>query len=444
MPGAKPAIVFSSRKAIVLSTNVRKNNSVEFVPGYNVVNMKKLSPTAAAEVQQERPFFYLLTAVLLGLYVLSVLGSEMWRQPGRLALFSVLMLIHLAAHWSVFVIQYPPSWYWPYLVLQGILVFPIIYLGGNLGVLFGLYMALIGESVGLLRKNTLHIAIFIAYYILLSLASYRLMIGGNFLAWGLYVLPMALFVSIYVWLYSRQAEARERAQKLAGELEVANRQLSEYAARVEDLSIAAERQRMARELHDTLSQGLAGLILQLEAADAHLAHDRSGRAREIVQEAMGRARATLADARQVIGNLREHPGVSQLGAAIYREVERFTQATGIPCEAELQLDSQIPDSFCEPTLRIIAEALTNIARHARASRAGARLTTNEKEFIAEVWDDGVGFDPSTVEVGHYGLLGMRERARLAGGKLEIVSEAGKGTRLILRFPFKEGWDFPDV
>jgi NarL family two-component system sensor histidine kinase YdfH len=205
--------------------------------------MKKLSPTAAAEVQQERPFFYLLTAVLLGLYILSILGSEMWRQPGRLALFSVLMLIHLAAHWSVFVIQYPPSWYRPYLVLQGILVFPIIYLGGNLGVLFGLYMALIGESVGLLRKNTLHIAIFIAYYILLSLASYRLMIGGNFLAWGLYVLPMALFVSIYVWLYSRQAEARERAQKLAGELEVANRQLSEYAARVEDLSIAAERQR---------------------------------------------------------------------------------------------------------------------------------------------------------------------------------------------------------
>ncbi len=83
MPGAKLTIVFSSRSEIVLSANVRKNNSVESVPGYNVVNMKKLSPTAAAEVQQERPFFYLLTAVLLGLYILSILAQRCGANRGR-------------------------------------------------------------------------------------------------------------------------------------------------------------------------------------------------------------------------------------------------------------------------------------------------------------------------------------------------------------------------
>ena len=86
----------------------------------------------------------------------------------------------------------------------------------------------------------------------------------------------------------------QRPCELLAELETANRQLTEYAARVEDLTIAAERQRMARELHDTLSQGLAGLILQLEAADAHLAANRPERARGILEQSMEKARGTPA------------------------------------------------------------------------------------------------------------------------------------------------------
>jgi NarL family two-component system sensor histidine kinase YdfH len=398
------------------------------------MNAKSLPSTRAEP--DERPFFFFLTFVLVGLYVWSIINVETLHQPLTLILFTALMLIHLGLHWSlVWISSRRAGWDSLYLVLQGILAFIIIYLGGNIGVLFGLYMALIGESIGVFRKDRLRLAISLAYYILLSLASYYLTMGpGNVFGWALFVLPMSLFVIIYVVLYSRQGEARERAQILAAELETANRQLSEYAARVEDLTIANERQRMARELHDTLSQGLAGLILQLEAADAHLTHDQPERAQEIVRDAMERARAALSNARRVIGDLREPTDVLPLNDAIRREADRFTQAAGIPCEIQFHPGAAIPDALDEPILRIVAEALTNIERHAQATRAGLNLSTNRDEICVEIWDDGVGFDVSKTDARHYGLLGMRERARLAGGRLEVQSEAGKGTRLTLRLP----------
>ena len=253
----------------------------------------------------------------------------------------------------------------------------------------------------------------------------------------IYFYVNAFFVVVYVVLYGRQVEARDRAQSLLRELETANTELAEYADRVEDLTLAAERQRMARELHDTLAQGVAGLILQLEAADSHLSGGRAERAQGIVQQAMARARATLAEARQVIGDLREQPSSSpDLASALREETERFTRATGISCELDLRLPDALPDTLCEHTVRVVAEALANVARHAQANHVWVGGVETEEWLEIEVRDDGVGFDPAaiTTESGHYGLIGMRERARLAGGTLAIDSVPGTGTRLLLRLP----------
>lgn len=108
--------------------------------------------------------------------------------------------------------------------------------------------------------------------------------------WLLTVIPVVVFISMYVTLYVRQAEARERAELLAAELKSANQQFNRIRHRVEDLTIATERRHLARELHDTLSQGLAELILQLEAVDAHLSNDRSEKARSIVASTMSSPR----------------------------------------------------------------------------------------------------------------------------------------------------------
>ena len=152
---------------------------------------------------------------------------------------------------------------------------------------------------------------------------------------------------------------------------------------------------------------------------------------------MARARATLAEARQVIGDLREQPSSSpDLASALREETERFTRATGISCELDLRLPDALPDTLCEHTVRVVAEALANVARHAQANHVWVGGVETEEWLEIEVRDDGVGFDPAaiTTESGHYGLIGMRERARLAGGTLAIDSVPGTGTRLLLRLP----------
>ena len=193
--------------------------------------------------------------------------------------------------------------------MQGALAFALTLLANNVALILGLYIGLIGEAIGILRNARLS-AIAVIVYLGLATINFVLISGWQgLLLWALATALMVFFVVAYVSLYSRQTEARARAQALLSELETAHRELAEYAARVEDLTLAAERQRMARELHDTLAQGLAGLILQLEAANSHLASGRVERAKEILVQAMTRARNTLADARRAIGDLRQGAAV---------------------------------------------------------------------------------------------------------------------------------------
>ncbi len=305
-------------------------------------------------------------------------------------------------------------------------------------------MALIGESVGIL-VTTRRKVIAVVFYLVLSAISYLLMASWRDLIWwAIAILPMTFFVTVYVFLYGRQAEAREEAQALSRKLEAANRQLTEYSAQVEDLTRTAERQRMARELHDTLAQGLAGLILQLEAADSHLANSRPERAQAIVQQAMTRARATLGDARRAIDDLRAGAATAaDLADAVRAEADHFTAATGLPCNLDLALPAPLSQALCEQAARAVAEALTNVARHAQARQVwvqlhGCTAPAQTPGLAIEVRDDGCGFDPAAQAApGHYGLLGLRERARLAGGVLEIASAPRQGTTVRLCLPLAE-------
>ena len=250
--------------------------------------------------------------------------SPGWSPPIRCCL-----RLHIIVHWNVSrIIQKRSRIVW-YILGQSALAFVIVSLSGNIGMLFALYMALIGETIGFLGINRWGVLSVILYLTcsFINLILFKVEERASF--WLLVSMPTVIFVGMYVILYTRQAEAREKAQALAAELEKANHQLSEYAAQVEDLTITNERQRMARELHDTLSQGLAGLILQLEAADAHLTNNRKDKAQAIIGNAMEQARATLTDARHAIDDLRQS-SAEDLDAALRLEIDRFTNATGIP------------------------------------------------------------------------------------------------------------------
>jgi NarL family two-component system sensor histidine kinase YdfH len=390
------------------------------------------------KVENETRFFvWFMTLVLVGISILSILQNPKLHKPGWLVLFVGLMIVHIALHWMLEAILQSRRGTIGYVVVQSLLAFSIVYLANNTMMIWGLYMALIGEGIGFLgltRWGLLHSG----YYLILSLGNYWIITGGvDLFLWSVALLPAVLFVGIYVTLYLRQFEARAQAQELLKNLEAANRQLSAYAAQVEDLTLLAERQRIARELHDTLSQGLAGLILQLEAADAHLANAHPDRARLIVQQTMERARLTLAEARKAIGDLRQEAvEPDDLAPALRREIERFTQETGTSCELQLDHMDDIPARFFEPVLRTVSEGLTNIARHAQAHKVSVKISTKDDRLWVEIRDDGIGFDPRSAfnQGGHYGLVGLRERAELVGGTLDIESQVGGGTVLTLRLP----------
>jgi NarL family two-component system sensor histidine kinase YdfH len=383
--------------------------------------------------QDYRIFFIFMTIVLIGMYFMSLAQNPALHQFWSWALFTFLMMIHIALHWMVIRIIQTSTRKVLYIIGQGLLAFIITYLSQNTGMVFSLYMALIGETIGFLGISRWSV-LSTLYYLSLSLLNFLLFTdaSGAFF-WLLTVIPIVIFIGLYVTLYLRQAEAREKAETLALELESANRQLTDYAARVEDLTIANERQRMARELHDTLSQGLAGLILQLEAADAHLAHQRNDKAQSIIGNAMEQARITLADARRVIDDLRQ-PSLDDLDSALRREMDRFTDATGIPIHFHSDQTPPLPDSTKETLIRILAESLTNIAHHAQAQNVEVRVEVKDKTIFLTVRDDGIGFDTSSIPSGHYGILGIKERVRLVNGDFEIQSENGKGSMLKIAIP----------
>lgn len=388
-------------------------------------------------LKQTRPLYWVLTAALGFLYYWSLKTVPELLAPSHFISFTTLMLIHAILHWAGPIVAARRQWLIPYFVMQGALIFSIIVMAPAGGFIYGLYWAMAGEAAMILA-DLRSASITIVAYMALSAVNFGLQLGWNMLpALIAYIAPMTFFILVYALMFQRQAKARQQTQSLLADLETAHRQLAEYAVQVESLTLSHERERMARELHDTLAQGLAGLILQLEAVDTHLSRGQLERAQTITSQAMSRARATLADARHAIDDLRNNDAELDVEAVIRAEAERFTSATSIPCELDLEITSKIPEPLAEHVLKIISEGLTNIAKHAHAEKISLKVEAHNGLLEMEIKDDGCGFDASAQgKSGHYGLVGMRERARLAGGRLEIQSVPHEGTTLRLRLPLK--------
>ena len=387
----------------VPSYTVRTNDGGKTQLRYNHIAMKTQKESMPKVEQDYRIFFVFMTIILTGMYFVSVSNNTALHQFWFGAQFTVLMVIHIVLHWMVVPIIKVPKRKVLYIIVQGLLAFIITDMSRNTGMVFSLYMALIGETIGFLGISRWS-ALSTLYFLALSLLNLVIFTNlDNAIYWLLTVIPIIIFISLYVTLYLRQTEARERAQALANELETVNQQLTEYAARVEDLTIATERQRMARELHDTLSQGLAGLILQLEAADAHLTNSHNDKAQSIIGNAMEQARVTLADARRAIDDLRQS-SLDDLDSALRLEISRFTNATGIPILFHSVPTPPLPDPIKETLIRALAESLTNIANHAQAQNVKVDVGMKDKSILLTIQDDGQGFDASSIPSGHYGIL----------------------------------------
>lgn len=195
--------------------------------------------------------------------------------------------------------------------------------------------------------------------------------------------------------------------------------------------MSEERRRLARELHDTLAHSLSAVAVQLEGVKS-LWSDDPDRAEEMLDRSLESARSGLTEARRSIQALRASP-LEEGGLRLALEDYIDDLAAGSHLAVELDVDD--PGRF-DPNLehnvfRIATEAVTNAVRHADADRIRVWMRSTDDQLSLAVQDNGSGFEPSIANGGH-GLAGMRERAELIGGTLEIQSAPDEGSMVLLR------------
>jgi two-component system NarL family sensor kinase len=204
-----------------------------------------------------------------------------------------------------------------------------------------------------------------------------------------------------------------------------------------ELGTVEERNRLAREIHDTLAQGLAAIALQLETADALLeAGTRPEKARQIVHHALALTRANLDAARRSVLDLRAAPLEGRsLSQAVTELAEEWAAQGSLNLNISVSGGNYpLPVRIEIGVYRVVQEALTNIVRHANARNLGLELAITPEQVQVSIEDDGHGFDPSDIPDGHYGLVGINERIKLLGGQLTLCSAPGDGTKLDVAIP----------
>ena len=228
------------------------------------------------------------------------------------------------------------------------------------------------------------------------------------------------------------------AQTLADQLAVAIENAHLYRE-TRDIAVLEERNRLAREIHDTLAQGFTGIILQLEAAEQAL-EDDPGSAQEHLDKARKLARESLNEARRSVWALRpQELEQHALATTLRRQLEEFTRDTGVGAEFDTDGEErELPADIEDALLRIFQESLTNIKKHAGAEHVGVKLDFARDGVRLVIDDDGSGFDTSVPQKGRFGLISMRERVKLIGGSIEIRSEKGKGTYIKVTIPVRGG------
>jgi len=263
-------------------------------------------------------------------------------------------------------------------------------------------------------------------FVKLSSATYAIHVlfdGGAIVARSLFFLFVGYIITHLM------SEQRRQRQELAE----ANRKLARYAVTQEQLFVSRERNRLARELHDTLAHTLSGLAVQLDALET-VAQPLPPKAERMLDHALMTTRDGLNETRRALQDLRATPLEDMgLALALKRLARNFADLWELPLTLDIQEEMGTFALEVEQAYyRVAQEALDNISRHAEARTVMVSLTRVDRRLTLTVSDDGRGIAPDA-DFGddHFGIRGMRERAALIGGTLEIEAHPGQGTTLRL-------------
>lgn len=242
-------------------------------------------------------------------------------------------------------------------------------------------------------------------------------------------LAVVFATALGLWISSIAEYGEERA-RLVTELTEAQ---SQVEALSRDRGAAEERERIARDIHDTLAQTLAGLVLLSERAGRQARDGRTDAAAEAIATIEQTAREALAESRALVARMAAVPADDALAAAIERLAARFRAEVGLAIDVEVAAGVDLDREQQVVLLRCLQEALANVRKHARATLVVVTVAPHGEGIGMTVRDDGVGFDPSAARTG-FGLDGISDRATLAGGSVEVDSVPGRGSVLTILLP----------
>jgi signal transduction histidine kinase len=243
------------------------------------------------------------------------------------------------------------------------------------------------------------------------------------------LLTITFAVLLGTWVHRIVSQSAERAE-LINELEASREEVSRLSR---EAGVAAERTRLATEIHDTLAQGFTSLVTLVQAAESELDGDRE-KARRHLRLAARTARENLGEARALVAGLMPSAlGTGSLDEAIRRQLERLAEETPIKATYRVEGESTaLPTALEVVLLRAVQESLTNVRKHSGASTVSICLRVNGSAATLRVADDGTGFDTSRPSDG-FGLRGLRSRATQVGGSVSVHSGAS-GTTVELEVP----------
>jgi signal transduction histidine kinase len=202
---------------------------------------------------------------------------------------------------------------------------------------------------------------------------------------------------------------------------------------LEQLTVSHERNRLARELHDTLAHSLTAISVSLETAKAYFDIDPN-KTRELLDKSLDATRTGVDETRRALKALRSN-ALEDMGLGL--AIQRAAESAAVRSHLKLTVDLKNPMPSLSPDVeqtiyRVAQESIENVVKHSQAKSFSVRLENDGYVTTLTIEDDGIGFDPHGREsTGHFGLVGMRERAELAGGRLKVKSEKDKGTKVVL-------------
>jgi len=237
-------------------------------------------------------------------------------------------------------------------------------------------------------------------------------------------------IGLVAIVVERLADTQRREHRA---LQAANRRLADRAAAIEQLTESRERNRLAREMHDTLAHSLTGLSVQLQALGRLMTSDLTA-AQAQLKAAQTTVRDGIGEARRAIQALRATP-LTDLGLseALRQLCRSYGERLGVGFDCQIDDVGVLEPAVEQAIYRTTEAALANVERHAGATQVSVRLAATGDAFSLTVRDDGVGFDPTQVAADRYGLAGMRERAEAIGARLAVRSNPGLGTAVELSY-----------